>query len=71
MQLRIRKFSPIDREWPIFEVMDGDCVLFDVTKSDTGDLELAFHDGAKDKVVPLDEVMRVIQEATELLDNQG
>ena len=38
--MRYRKFSPINREHPIFELVDGDVVLFDVSRSDEGKAEI-------------------------------
>jgi hypothetical protein len=38
--LRLRKFSPIDRDCPIYEVVDGGCILLDVARTDTGDYEV-------------------------------
>ena len=66
-ELRLRKFSPIDRDYPIYEVVDGDCVLLDVGRTDDGAYEVAFHAGASGRVMSLAVLERMIAEARELL----
>jgi hypothetical protein len=42
--VRFRKFCPVAREYPIFELVEGDDVLLDVSSSDAGVLEVALHE---------------------------
>ena len=50
--LRWRKFSPIDRAAPIFELLDRDgVILLDLTLDENGQLELAFHAGAAGRML--------------------
>lgn len=65
--LRLRQFSPIDREYPIYEVVDGDVIILDVTREDGGAFEIAFHDGARGVILPLADVEREIATAKALL----
>ena len=41
--VRFRKFSPVDREHPIFELVAGDEILLDISVSDDGVPEVALH----------------------------
>jgi hypothetical protein len=50
--LRWRKFVPIDRDYPIYELVDGETILLDVTKTEDR-LEIAFHEGAAGRVLDL------------------
>ncbi|MCC7538971.1 MAG: hypothetical protein IT379_22285 [Deltaproteobacteria bacterium] len=63
VRLRLRKFSPIDREYPIFEILDGDDVVLDVSLSDAGNYELGVHESSSSRVLPLREVLGLIEEA--------
>jgi hypothetical protein len=69
-QLRWRKFSPVDREFSIYELMDGDVVILDVTKGEHHSLEIAFHDGASGRVLDLVEIERLLSEVKILLANE-
>jgi len=63
--LRLRKMSPVDREFSLYEVVDeaGE-ILFDVGKSDDGVYELAIFDHAgRGRVLDLVTVMSLIKEA--------
>ena len=53
-ELRLRKFSPIDRDHPIYEVVDGDCVLLDIGRIDDGAYEIAIHADASGRVIALE-----------------
>lgn len=67
VELRLRKFSPIDREYPIYEVVVGDEVLFDIGRSDSGDYEFSVHAASSGRVVPLPELIHLMEEAKKLL----
>ena len=66
-KLRLRKFSPIDREYPIYEIVVGDDVLFDVGRNDAGDFEFASHPASGGRVVPLLDIITLMQEAKRML----
>ena len=51
--VRFRKFSPVDREYPIFELVEGDDVLLDVSVSDDEVLEVAVHQASIAKIFKL------------------
>ena len=68
--LRLRKFSPIDRTWPIFEVIDDNVVVLDITKNDVGELEVGFHMEGVGRVVALADLLHVVEEARRLLEEQ-
>ncbi|HLZ65459.1 MAG TPA: hypothetical protein VKQ29_04465 [Aliidongia sp.] len=70
--IRIRKFSPIDREYPIFEVTDqNDVVLFDVAMTDDGALEIGFHNGIAGQTLPVLEFKRLLNEAIGLASDKN
>jgi hypothetical protein len=60
--MRFRKFGPIDREYPIYELIDGDAVLLDVSKNDEGIIEVAFHEALKDRVIEWDALDHILAE---------
>ncbi|MGE5048260.1 MAG: hypothetical protein ACM3PC_06810 [Deltaproteobacteria bacterium] len=64
--MHFRKFSPIDRGDPIHELLDGDVVLFDVSKSGNGKIEVAFHEGSRGRVLELDVLERLLGEGRNL-----
>jgi hypothetical protein len=68
--ITLRKFAPIDREYSIYEVLQGEDVLVDLTMSETGKLELAFHESCKDHIVPLQGFLNVIDRARLLLQEE-
>jgi len=70
-QLRVRRFSPVDREYPIFEVIDGDEILFDLSKTDEGVAEIAFHAAVSGRVLRLQEVLAAMSSAQGMLDSDA
>jgi len=65
--MRVRKFSPIDREDPIFEVLDdAGNPLFDISRSDAGFLEIAFSGAVANQVFLLEDFRRALDEAIAL-----
>jgi hypothetical protein len=58
--LRVRKFSPVDRDTALFEVLEGEVVLFDVGSGAEGGLEIAFHEASSNRVLPLSAVEEAI-----------
>lgn len=67
IELRWRKFSPIDRDFPIYELVDGDVVILDVTRNENETFEIAFHQGASGRVLDLGALERMIAEVKRLL----
>ena len=66
--MRARKFSPIDRAYPIFEVCDdaGGTVYFDVSVSEGGTLEIAFHHAIANQTLAAADFERAFDEAKRL-----
>ena len=68
--VRFRKFAPVDREYPIFELVEGDDVLFDVSASDDGVLEVALHEAGRGKVFKLDDLHAILMQGKRLLEEE-
>jgi hypothetical protein len=66
-QPRFRKFAPIDREYPIFELLDGDEVLLDIGADNDGVVEVAIHGGAADKLFGYRQLLDLLKQGHELL----
>jgi hypothetical protein len=67
---RLRKTSDINREHPIYEIVDEDRnVLLDVTKTDSGEYEACIVDNrGEGRVVDLRVLLELIQQAQRKLD---
>lgn len=64
MGLKLQKFSPVDREHPIIEVIDEEgAVLFDVSRNDEGSLEVCFHPAVGNRVLAYEQVVPLIEQA--------
>lgn len=63
MSITIRKFAPIDRDAPIFEVCIGQDVLFDVTSGVGSSVLITFHQLKVEHTVPLSELLAVVDAA--------
>ncbi len=68
--LRFRKFSPIDREYPIFELVEGENVLLDIGATDDGLLEVAIHAAAANKLFRYDQLMELLIKGQKLLEEE-
>ena len=68
--MHFRKFSPIDRDSPIFELVDGTVVLLDVSKNDKGIIEVAFHDALRGRVLEWGLLERLLTEGRVLTETQ-
>jgi hypothetical protein len=64
-----RKFSPIDREHPIFELVEDDTVLFDISRSDAGEVEVALHAGGANRIFAHNELIRLLHEGRRLVED--
>lgn len=56
-QYRLRKVSDIDRDYPLFELLDGETILADFSLSNAGELEIAFHPGIQGRVTRGEEIL--------------
>jgi hypothetical protein len=63
-----RKFSSVDREYPIFELVEGDDVLLDVSSSDDEVLEVALHEASIGKVFKFDDLHAILMQGKRLLE---
>ena len=68
--VQLRKFAPVDREYPIFELVEGDDVLLDVSSSDDGVLEVALHEASREKVFKLDDLHAILMQGKRLLEEE-
>jgi hypothetical protein len=68
--LRFRKFSPIDREYPIFELVEGENVLLDIGATDEGLMEVAIHAAAANKLFRYDQLMELLIKGQKLLEDE-
>ena len=68
--VRFRKFSPVDREYLIFELVEGDNVLLDVSSSDDGVLEVALHEASIGKIFKLDDLHTILIQGKRLLEEE-
>lgn len=68
--LRWRKFSPIDRDFPIYELLEDEVVVFDITRGENHGFEIAFHQGASGRVFNLAMIEQMIAEAKALLEKE-
>ena len=68
--VRFRKFAPVDREYPIFELVEGDDVLLDVGSSNAGVLEVALNEASRGKVFKLDDLHAILMQGKRLLEEE-
>ena len=68
--IRFRKFAPVDREYPIFEWVEGDDVLLDVGVSDDGVLEVALHEAGGGRVFKLDDLHAILMHGKRLPEKE-
>ncbi len=65
--LHWRKFSPIDRDHPVLELVDSGVTILDVTVTAAGAFEIAFHPGASNRDYDLEMLEGLIANAKEQL----
>src|SRR6266508_3134312 len=68
--VRFRKFSPVDREYRIFELVAGDEILLDVSVSDDGVPEAALHEASIGKIFKLDDLYAFLVQGKRLLEEE-
>ena len=59
--VRFRKFWPVDRQTPLFEVLANEDILFDVGRTSTG-FDVAFHSAASRYIWDVALLRKVIAE---------
>ena len=64
------KFSPIDREYPIFELVDGNDILFDISANDDGIIDVAFNSPACNRLFTYDQLMLLLEKGKKLLEEE-
>ncbi len=66
-EIHFRKFTDINRENPLFELVDGEIVLLDIGLSDAGVLEVAFHEAISNRVFKAEELSNFLDEGKRLV----
>jgi hypothetical protein len=66
-EVRFRKTSDVKREWPIFEAMVGNRIIFDIAVGEDGLLELLVHEGAVGRIFGLEQLRALIAEGERLI----
>jgi hypothetical protein len=61
-QVRLRRFSPVDRLTPLFEVLVGDDIIFDVGEDD-GSFDIMFHEAATKYRIHVDVFIAIVADA--------
>lgn len=69
MKYRFRKFAPVDRDFPLFELISGDSILLDIGFSNAAQLEVAFHEGIGNTVISLEDLLEYLKEGRRLAEN--
>jgi hypothetical protein len=65
-EIRFRKFWPVDRESPIFEIVVNDDVLFDVAREGAA-FSVTFHAAVPNVMIASDVLMAAILSATSMI----
>ena len=69
---RLRKFSPIDRDTPIFEVIYEDKIVLDISKNeDNGSYEVMFYADAANKSITVELLNEIIEKGKELIESDA
>ncbi len=59
---RLRKCSDVNTEDPYFEVLDeSEAIVFDISKTNEGDLEILFYEGVLSKSIPISMFYEIVQ----------
>ena len=71
-KVRFRKFSPIDRDSPIFEVLSHEEIIFDISKGDeSGEFELMFHKDISNKYMSVDLLIKILENGKKLITKES
>ena len=66
---RLRKCSDVDMDNPYFEVLDdSETSIFDISKTDQGEIRILFYEGASSKYMPITMLDAIIHEAKKRLE---
>lgn len=63
---RWRKVTDINREFALFELLDGETLLLDVGYTDEGLFEVAFSQGISGRTVEVSQLLRLLEEGRAL-----
>ena len=63
---RWRKVTDINREFALFELLDGETLLLDVGYTDEGLFEVAFSQGISRRTVEVSQLLRLLEEGRAL-----
>lgn len=66
--LRWRKTTDINRENPLFELLNGEVLLLDVGFNDAGDFEISFNPGVVGKLFEWQQFIKLLEEGKALAD---
>jgi hypothetical protein len=67
-KVRYRKFFPIDRDSPIFEVLSSEEIILDISKDDgSGEFEVMFHKDACNKYLSADLLIEIVENGKKLI----
>jgi hypothetical protein len=64
---RWRKTTDVNREFALFELLDGETPLLDVGLSDEGSLEIAFNPSIGGTILKYESLMQLLDEARALV----
>jgi len=65
---RWQKTTCVDREYPLFELLDSEIAILDIGFSDEGDLEIGFNSHVGGKVVEWTRFLKLLGEGKELAE---
>jgi hypothetical protein len=65
---RWRKTTDVNREYPLFELLDGDVTVLDVGFTDDGMFEVAFNSSIGGTIMKWAEFLQLIDEGKRLAD---
>lgn len=66
---RWRKATDINREYALFELMDGEAQILDVGFTDEGVLEVSFNPSTCGMVMPWDQLLALLDEGKSLAES--
>ena len=65
--MKFQVFSPIDRKFPIFELLDDDDkTILDISKNDIGVIEVSFNGNISSRVYEISVFLKFLKEGLEL-----
>lgn len=71
-KVRYRKFYPVNRDSPIFEVLSNEEIILDISKDDeSGEFEVMFHKNACNKYLSSDLLIEIVENGKKLIIDEG